>query len=144
MPNARIKRAKPLLQHDGSRLSYQKTGYSLAALRWHSHYVNQFRCSMLDEPTIAGAIPLAVPVACQTDEAAPVKTTKGFTVIAEVPSCLSQDLISVRGVKVGRDCPPYIQATFGGLFRWAIGYPNSIDGILSKDQVSDLFQCCSH
>jgi hypothetical protein len=41
---------------------------------------------MLDGPTIAGAIPLAVPVAGQTDKAVLVETTKGVTLIAEVPS----------------------------------------------------------
>jgi hypothetical protein len=100
--------------------------------------MHQLRCSMLYRPTIAGPIPLDVPVACQSHKAVLVKAAKGVTLIAEVPSRLSQDLISVRGVKVCRDCPPYSQDTVGGLIRWAIGYPDLIEAILSKNQTSGL------
>jgi hypothetical protein len=100
--------------------------------------MHQLRRSILNMRTIAGPIPLAVPVVGHTDKAVLVKTTKGFTLIAEVPSRLSQDLISVRGVKVCRDCPPYSQDTVGGLIRWAIGYPDLIEAILSKNQTSGL------
>jgi hypothetical protein len=99
---------------------------------------------MLNGPTIAGPIPLAVPVAGQTDKAVLVKTAKGVTLIAEVPGRLSQYLISVRGVKVCMDYSPYIQATVGRLFRWAIGYPQSINGIIAENQTSGLRYCCSH
>lgn len=106
--------------------------------------MHQLRGSLLDRPTMPGPIPLAVPIASQTDKAVLVKATKGVTLTSEVPSRLSQHLISVRGVKVCKGYSPHIQATVGLLFRWAIGGPHSINGILSKNQTSDLRNCCSH